>query len=144
MNTKMLCWSVFVGGALCLSGCGPGYSATNLTGKVSVDGQAVTEGSITFIPTESGCGSGVRVFLRPDGTYSAKDVPLGTVRVTVIATKKTGNKTKGIFGEEVDEVASVIPASKSQGINVAVVQGQTVCNFEWESDKEPFHGPGSR
>jgi len=144
MNTKMLCWSVFVCLAFCLSGCGSGYPATNLTGKVSVDGQAITEGSITFIPTESGCGSGVRVFLQSDGAYSAKDVPLGTVRVTVIATKKTGNKTKGMLGEEVDEVVSVIPASKSQGVNVTIAQGQTVCNFEWESDKEPFHGPGSR
>ena len=143
MNAKLLCLSIFIGFAVVLGGCGTKYPSTILKGKVSVDGEIVTEGSITFAPTESGFGSGVRVFIEPDGTYTAKDIPVGKVRVTIISDKKTGKKTKGMFGEEVDEVASIIPASKKEGVYIDIVAGQTVCDFEWESDKVPFRGPGS-
>jgi len=143
MNTKCFCLCFFVGFAVFVVGCGTKYPSTNLTGKVSVDGETLTEGSITFAPMESGFGSGVRVFLNSDGTYTAKAVPTGKVRVTILSDKKTGRKTKGMAGEEVDEVTSAIPASKSGGIFIDITSGQTVCDFDLESDKESFRGPGS-
>jgi len=136
MKSKNYPYIVFVIFIVFLSGCGPRYAATNLAGKASVDGQTLTNGSVTFTPTESGYGSGVRVFLNSDGTYSAKSVPVGKVRVTIISEKKTGRKTKGMFDKEVDEIVSVIPSSKQEGVFIDIVPGQTVCNFEWESGKE--------
>ena len=143
MSTRFLCLIVFIGFALFFSGCGPKFPSTHLSGRVSVDGKVLSSGSIMFAPTESGTGSGVLVFINPDGTYAAERVPLGKVRVTISSEEKTGKKAKGPTGEEVDAVVSIIPASKAGGIVIDVTSGQTVCDFEWESDKEKtFRGPG--
>ena len=143
MNARFYTLMIFVGFAVVLGGCGTKYPTTDLSGKASVDGVALEEGSITFAPTESGFGSGVREFFKPDGTYFAKNVPIGKVRVTIISEKKTGG-TITYQGQNYDEKASVIPPSKRSGVLVDVTAGQKVLDFIWESDTETFHGPGQR
>jgi hypothetical protein len=84
----------------------------------------------------------LRVFIQSDGKYSAKQVPIGNVCVTIIASKKTGNKIKGLRGEDVDEFVSVIPPQYKEGVLLKIVKGQKQLDFEWLSPSEPMQMPG--
>lgn len=70
----------------CLGGCsgGGGPPSGTVTGKVTIDGQPVTGGSIRFHPTATDTKSkpsgGV---IGADGSYSVPDAPVGACKVTV-------------------------------------------------------------
>ena len=70
----------------CLGGCsgGGGPPSGTVTGKVTIDGQPVTGGSIRFHPTAADTKSkpsgGV---IGADGNYSVPDAPVGACKVTV-------------------------------------------------------------
>lgn len=70
----------------CVGGCfgGGGPPSGSVTGKVTIDGQPLTGGSIRFHPAsaeaKSKASGGV---IGPDGSYSVPDAPLGACKVTV-------------------------------------------------------------
>jgi hypothetical protein len=62
-----------------LGGCGGGKAA--VSGKVSLsDGTPVPAGTITFWASDN---QSAQATLKPDGTYSLGDAPVGDVKVTV-------------------------------------------------------------
>ncbi|MDR1958376.1 MAG: hypothetical protein LBQ54_04950 [Planctomycetaceae bacterium] len=114
------------------------YDYTNLTGKVSVDGTALTtEGSITFYPQDAGKGKGVFTPIGTDGFYKAEKVPLGKTLVKVTSTRKSGKKVI-VFGQEMDEFVSALPEHYNQGgIWYDISAGQTELNIELTSKPQP-------
>ncbi len=61
-------------------GCG-GQKFTDVEGQVSFDGKPLPAGLIVFTNPEDTLASSA--YLRGDGTFSARNVPAGTVRVAV-------------------------------------------------------------
>jgi hypothetical protein len=96
--SRWFCASVILAGALLAAGCGDpnGVGKTvTVTGKVTLDGTALTSGMVTFNPdTASGNTSKFKPFgqIGSDGTYTlttgtstgtVKGAPLGKYKVTV-------------------------------------------------------------
>ena len=82
---------------VCLGGCSGGGAPPSgaVTGKVTIDGQPVTGGSIRFHPTAADSKSkpsgGV---IGADGSYSVPDAPIGACKVTVDTGLAKGAATK--------------------------------------------------
>ncbi len=84
-----------------LTGCGSGGPA-NVTGTVTLDGQAVPNGAVTFVMTEGGSGREGAVIR--DGAFEAKLKP-GRYRVELTGQKKVGTRRqKGFDGKEEEVV----------------------------------------
>jgi hypothetical protein len=77
-------WRVLIGG-LCLcgtllaAGCGGGKGS--VTGKVLYKGQPVRGGNVSFVP--EGGGGVMSSPIEEDGGYTIRNVPAGTVKITV-------------------------------------------------------------
>jgi len=72
-----------------LAGCSDNRTA-EVAGTVSVDGQPVEKGSISFIPADGkGVTAGGEI---KDGKYVAPGVPIGTMKVEIRVPKVTGKK----------------------------------------------------
>lgn len=69
---------VFLAG-LC-AGCS-GEKTVTVTGTVTLDGQPVTGGTVSFLPKSSGVP--ITAFISTEGTYRAESVPAGEVVVTL-------------------------------------------------------------
>ena len=89
---------------LLAAGCGPSYPACyEVRGKVTFDGQPVTQGTITFYPDEGRSAMGK---IQPDGSYTlttfnAEDGALpGNHSVTIKATSVSGPAAPASFEEE--------------------------------------------
>jgi hypothetical protein len=71
---------------LVLSGCGPRVERGRIFGKITYQGQPLTEGLILF--SDAAHGVNMTADLKPDGTYEittaeGKGLPLGTYKVCV-------------------------------------------------------------
>jgi len=107
-------------GLVFLAGCGKesdGRSA-RLKGRVTLDGAAIAEGTINFLPEKSGQAPPASAQIA-DGYYDARAVPLGKVRVQIVATRETGRMIPG-SSQPVPEVLSIIPPRYAQGIPIEV------------------------
>jgi hypothetical protein len=109
-----------VGLVLLLAGCGKDSDgrATRLKGRVTLDGTAIAEGTISFLPEKAGQAPPASAQI-VDGDYDAKGVPLGKVLVQITATRQTGRMIPG-SSQPVPEVQSIIPPKYSQGISIEV------------------------
>jgi len=113
------------------SGCGPPtspYPSARVAGEVTLDGQPIESGNISFIPQGRGQSRPAAADFQ-DGTYKVNDTPLGEVRVFITATKETGKMIPG-SGEPVPEVINVIPPQYRQGIEIEI---------EGDNDALDFH-----
>ncbi len=64
-----------------LIGCGPGQKDRAVVkGKVTIGGQALTGGTVTFTTKDNRQGTAT---IHPDGTYEMGDAPQGDVTITV-------------------------------------------------------------
>lgn len=73
-----------------LLGCSGGASTGTVSGKVMVDGQPVTEGTISFNPVDGESptsGGSIK-----DGAYSVPNVPAVAQKVVISAPKVTGSR----------------------------------------------------
>ena len=111
--------------AICLAvlspfvGCGGrGYSTALVEGRVTINGEPVEQGNITFTPLQAGRGHGVTAAILA-GWYVAKDVPQGRVRVDFYAIKETG-RTVADFGKPYPETVNVIPGKYRAGLEIEV------------------------
>lgn len=68
--------------ACCLLAVGCGSGKATLYGKVTVAGQPLKGGSVTFL-TLDGKGGAVQANISAEGTYSAENVPFGNLKVLV-------------------------------------------------------------
>lgn len=116
---------------LCLCGCGGRYSSITMQGKVSVQGQAASAGSITFAPSEAGLGKGGLGLIQEDGTYRLDKVPVGRVTFQIAPQKKTGKKveTTGPTGIK-SSTDETVPMIKSSGYS----QGQVTLTLDVTSE----------
>jgi hypothetical protein len=96
--------------AATLPGCGGGRPTATVTGTVSYKGELVPSGTVAFFGSSNQVASAP---IAPDGTYTATEVPLGQVKVTVntprpaAELKKAAKQTKRRFGKGVEFPESV-------------------------------------
>ncbi len=102
--------------ALCVGcGKGDGLNRASVEGKVSLDGTAVEQGSIAFIPTGETKGPTAGGAIEK-GRYSipaAQGPAVGRYRVEIHAPRKTGKKVQAPMapaGTMADEVVDAAPA----------------------------------
>jgi hypothetical protein len=94
-----------------LVGCGPsGPTRIPVTGQISFDGQPLSKGTITFIPTGEGTAASGEII---DGKFAiAQEVgpSPGRSRVEVLSYQETGRQVPGMVpGTMEPEIKQVIP-----------------------------------
>jgi len=124
-----------------LAGCGKESDgrSTRLKGRVTLDGAAIAEGTISFLPEKSGQSPPASARIA-DGYYDARAVPLGKVRVQITATRETGRMIPG-SSQPVPEVLSIIPPKYAQGISIEVTGDNPQQDFPLTSKQEPTAKP---
>ncbi|MBU4273144.1 MAG: hypothetical protein KKE86_09135 [Planctomycetes bacterium] len=109
-------------------GCGRGGPpTTHLEGRITVDGQPIKEGNLSFVALEPNRGRGSTANIA-EGRYSAREVPLGRVLVYFNATKATG-RTVIVSNTPVPEILSVIPEKYNAGMEIEVIEGRFQQDF---------------
>jgi len=78
--------------SLAVAGCGSGLDLAPVTGRVTMNGQPVTQGEITFLPENGPPAIGS---IAPDGTYRLATLQedgalVGRHKVTIMSTKVSG------------------------------------------------------
>jgi hypothetical protein len=112
-----------------LTGCG-GERRVSVAGNVTLDGEPIPEGSITFIPDQGNHGptAGGEII---DGEYrveSASGPMTGPHRVEIRATVRTGRSVPDprFPGARIEEVRDLIPARYKTG----KPEGLLTCNLQ--------------
>ncbi len=127
-----------------VTGCGFGDGGPprhGIAGKISFDGQPVSQGAITFIPAEgtSGPSGGSRI---ENGSYTvplANGLVAGTYRVEIRSPQKTGKQIPAQSpsppGTMTDEIKETIPAiyNKSSEVTVKIPAAGDQFNLELKS-----------
>ena len=110
---------------LAIVGCsGRGYPTARLEGRVTVSGQPVERGNITFTPLQADRGSGAAATIE-SGRYVAQNVPQGKVRVDFHAVKPTGR--------------TVLHMGKPQPVNVNIIPDKYAAGLEFEVNGKEVH-----
>jgi hypothetical protein len=132
MNPWRIAWLALSAAAILCCGCGHAvneHPTAKLAGRVTVDGQQIDEGQIQFLPLGKGPGSGQAAdgpILQ--GGYAADRVPIGKVRVTFAAFRKTGRMINE-GGHVFPELVSIIPDKYQQGMDIEVSGDNLSQNF---------------
>jgi len=130
---------VLVGLLLCCYGCGQSDDVQRaaVSGKVTIDGVAVDNGTIAFIPSGGNKGPTAGAAIQ-NGVYTiaADNGPvIGPNRVELHASKKTGRKVQmpmAAPGTMTDEVTEAFPKHYNvESTLVAEIKwGKNVCDYE--------------
>jgi hypothetical protein len=123
-----------------LSGCGPsGPERASVSGKVTLNGQAIEQGTISFLPAEGNTGPSAGGIIA-NGRYDIKkqDGPvLGKSRVELRSWKKTGRQIPNPMsaGAMMDEKVEAFPDrfSNESTLIKEVQSGHNIFDFELES-----------
>ena len=120
---------------LALSFCGcesekPKFPFTSVDGEVTIDGAAVKEGTLQFMPAPGTKGQVAQANI-VDGKFAAKNVPIGKLRVMFNITRKTG-KMITEYSTPYPEVEDMVPEQYRSGIEVTVNEKDTMA-FNLES-----------
>ena len=107
------------------AGCGAsGPSHVAVSGKITLDGQAVKQGKIIFEPTDKGKMSVGEI---ADGAYTIAEErgpTVGTCLVRITATRPTGKKLKAaVYADDqtpVDVLEQYLPAKFNQSSNIKI------------------------
>jgi hypothetical protein len=138
-NASTMLFSLFL--CVALSGCGgknyEGPPRFPLSGKVTVDGEPMKAGLISFVPQDkSGRIAGSPI---TDGAYSIpeeKGATAGNYRVEIRWNKPTGRRVKDAHGEEImDEMIEGLPDKyhKNSELTAEVSAQKTTFDFELQS-----------
>ncbi len=126
--------------AVTLVGCGraTGPQTAVVTGKVTLDGTPLSEGSINFLPKDGiGVPAGAKV---TNGTYRA-EVPLGDKRVEIRAPQVVGQKV-AYEGDpnspKIDLIEERVPAryNAQSDLKATVAASNKPTDFALESPKK--------
>ncbi|HXG08401.1 MAG TPA: hypothetical protein VNK04_01290 [Gemmataceae bacterium] len=126
-------------GAVLASGCDRGPSLGTVNGEVTLDGEPIKDGAITFEPVAGDTPTAGATI--QDGKFTAQ-VPVGKHRVKISASKPTGKKYRAYDTPDspvVDEVMEIIPAvynTKSK-LTIEVQSGTQTVEYALKS-KPPF------
>jgi hypothetical protein len=119
----MIYWrsGVLVVLVLLISGCGgSGEPTARVEGAVSIGGEPVQQGMISFTPKESGAGMPATADIL-NGRYQASGVPMGRVLVQIHATKETGKMlTDEAEGGQYAEAVDIVPEKYRSGIEITI------------------------
>jgi hypothetical protein len=110
---------VLLAGLLILGGCS-GRAATPVVlyeGTVTYQGKPVSNGGVTFVPLVSTGKPAWAPFV--DGRYRCDAVPVGKVRVQIVAARNTG-KTVIRENQPTAEQVSIVPDRYRRGIEINV------------------------
>ncbi len=115
MRLRQAVSSVLAASVFAFAGCGGGNLA-EITGTVKYEGNELEKGSITFIPVD---GNGpTEGGLITNGRYSVKNVPVGTAKVVITASRVVGKVDKyGPGGPQRDKSESYLPDKYSNRDN---------------------------
>jgi hypothetical protein len=97
-----------------VSGCGGGTTGperASVSGRITVDGRPLVNGSLRFVPVQGTSGPVAGAVVQ-NGSYSTSrtDGPVvGTNRVEIEGVCPTGKKVRTVMGELIDEYAQVVP-----------------------------------
>jgi hypothetical protein len=138
MGTKTL-WKLFSPWLMSLTmlGCG-GSNRAAVEGKVTLDGQAVEAGTISFIPSNGNSKSGAWGDIK-DGNYAIptqSGPTVGECRVEIRWMRKTGRMQPGMVpGTEAPEFANVIPVryNAQSELQATITPGKNQCDFSLHS-----------
>jgi hypothetical protein len=127
--TRVACAAVALGLGL-LAGCGGGDG--RVSGEVTVDGQPLKKGQVTFAPAD-GKSSGVSAPVA-DGRYAAV-VPAGEMTVRVSGERVVGKHQMYPGAPEVDKVEELVAAEYNDQttLTVTIRGGSQVENFAVKS-----------
>ncbi len=122
---------IFAMFALLASGCGGSSGpAANVQGAVSIGGEPVAEGMISFTPMESDAGMPATAEIR-NGRYEASGVPLGRVLVQIHASRETGKMlTDEAEGGQYPETIDIVPDKYRSGIEITVAEQDESHDFD--------------
>lgn len=129
-------WPLPILGLILLAGCGGGTKLSNVTGKVTYDGQPLTTGTVTFHP-KSGEGSVGVGDIDSNGQYTLQTgtdpgVPPGEYIVTVVA----ATIPEVAFGEPEAPPQSLIPtkyaATETSPLTRTVSEGNNTIDLVLE------------
>lgn len=135
LQINILAWAAVCGlGLLLLAGCGGSSDRQALEGTVTFDGVPLAEGSIVFspLPGTRGPTAGGQV---NDGKFSVSPKGgtfVGTFRVEITATRKTGRKVMDpMLGKEVDDITQYIPMryNRQSELTAEVTEGSNQFEF---------------
>ena len=125
-----------------MTGCGgsPAANRAAVRGKVTLDGEPVNGGRISFIPTGQGPQSGTVI---KDGTYEISQdlgVAIGENRVEIRWAKETGRTVLNPFGDasmgKIAEAKEVMPPRyhETSELKASVKEGDNEVNFDLKTD----------
>src|SRR5437764_1278775 len=107
-----------IGGLVMLIGCsgGPREAANSVKGKVTVQGNPVNAGTVTFHATVKDGKDASGPIL--NGSYRIEDPPVGQVKISVRGMPGIPGVEKKISGIEApkDAASTLAPAGASQGV----------------------------
>ncbi|MGL4553200.1 MAG: hypothetical protein ACRC33_18705 [Gemmataceae bacterium] len=115
---------------LLAAGCGSGESPLAVSGKVTFNGEPVTEGSVQFNDEKTGRGS--EVDLKADGTYQAS---LFAAEYKVVVTppyltdESKSGPPSGSY-KKVKNIPGKYHSTDTSGLQAAVAPGKTVHDFD--------------
>ena len=90
-------------------GCSTGPATGTVNGEVTLDGQPIKEGRITFLPVDGQAQTAGAPIV--DGKFIAADVPVTKMKVQINGNKKTGRKSRAFPNSpETDELVELVPA----------------------------------
>jgi hypothetical protein len=113
------------------TGCSGGAAnSTTLEGGVTVDSKPVAAGTIQFLPEQAGQGSAAGGAIAA-GRYRAERVPLGDVRVIVVAVEKTRQLSADERGWVDWEYVDLVPEDRRAGEVVSIAAGQRKLDLAW-------------
>lgn len=116
-------WALLTVAAFCLSGCGESNGLIKVTGTVTVDGELVPEGSISFMPVNGkGVTAGGQI---KNGKYFAEVSP-GEMAVQIYATKELEKENptqeeieRGITSDPVQYIPEKYNKASTLRVNVS-------------------------
>ena len=100
------------------------YKAAKVSGTVTVDGMPIETGVINFMSAETTGPAGEDSAEIKAGKFAATKVPVGNVRMYIIASKETGKMIKG-SSTDIPETVSIIPPHYAQGIEATISGDET-------------------
>ena len=110
------------------SGCGSAGKVSTVEGAVTVDGEPVPTGTISFSPLESGGAQAVSADIR-EGTYRSEEVPRGKLLVHINAFVDTGEKFYE-FGIAYPKMKNLVPEKYQMGIEFTADAPEMKHDFE--------------
>ncbi|MDB5347973.1 MAG: hypothetical protein JWP89_6350 [Schlesneria sp.] len=102
----------------------PKFPVATIQGTVSIDGKPVKEGSLQFMPGKDVKGQVAQAKIA-DGKFTAKNVPVGQVRVMFNITRATG-KMITEYSTPYPEIENLVPKDKRDGVDLAVAGNDNV------------------